>query len=237
MDWKVYGRSDRFYVKNYEGDTNTQVYLLLDTSRSMSYGSHEVSKLDYARYLLAALAYLSVRQNDAVGFVAFDSKIREFIPPRTRQAQLLAMLHQLERLELGSDTDIKTALEALSRLIRRRSLVVLISDFYQDPSELAKVFRFFHHRGNDVLAFHILDPMELEMPLEGISTLEDLETGQQVPYVSESSRVGYLEELQAHISELQKECRNAQIDYVLMNSSLPLDKALLQYLSVRTRRI
>ena len=237
VDWKVYGRTDRFYVKKYEGDTNTQVYLLLDTSRSMCYGSHEVSKLDYGRYLAAALAYLSVRQSDAVGLVAFDSQIRKFVPPRTRNGQLLAMLHELERLEIGADTDIRTALEELSGLIKRRSLVVVISDFYEDPAELAKAFRFFHHRGNDVLAFHILDPMELEMPLEGRSTLEDLETGQQIPYDSESSRTGYLKELQMHISGLQKECRNAQIDHVLMNSSLPLDKALLQYLSVRTRRI
>jgi uncharacterized protein (DUF58 family) len=237
VDWKVYGRSDRFYVKKYEGDTNTQVYLLLDTSRSMSFGSHEVTKLDYARYLAAALAYLSVRQSDAVGFVAFDSRIRVFIPPRTRHGQLLALLQRFEKLELGSDTDIRSSLEELSRLIKRRSLVVLISDFYQDPAELAKAFRFFHHRGNDVLAFHILDPMELKIPLEGISTLEDLETGQQIPYVSDSSRAGYLEALQGHISTLRKECRNTQIDYVLMDSSLPLDKALLQYLSVRTRRI
>lgn len=237
VDWKVYGRSDRFYVKKYEGDTNTQVYLLLDTSRSMSFASREISKLDYARYLAAALAYLSLRQSDAVGLVAFDSQIREFIPPRTRHGQLLAILRQLEKLELGSDTNIKESLEEFSGLVKSRSLVVLFSDLYQDPAELAKAFRFFHHRGNDVLVFQILDPMELEISIEGTSTLEDLETGEQIPFVSEYSRGGYLDELRAHLLRLQKECRNVHIDHVLMDTSLPLDRALLGYLSVRTRRI
>jgi uncharacterized protein (DUF58 family) len=237
VDWKVYGRSDRFYVKKYEGDTNSQVHLLIDTSRSMSYSSHQISKIDYARYLAAALAYLSLRQSDAVGLAAFDSQIREFVPPRTRFGQLHSILHQLEKLEIGSRTNLKTALEQFSRLARRRSLVVLISDFYQEAAELAKTLRYFHHRGNDVLAFHILDPMELEMSIDGNSTLEDLETGEQLPYSIDHSRKGYLEALNSHIGRLRKECRDVQIDYVLMNSSRPLDRALLKYLTIRARRI
>jgi uncharacterized protein (DUF58 family) len=237
VDWKVYGRSDRFYVKKYEGDTNTQVHLLIDTSRSMSFSSHQVSKIDYARCLTATLAYLSLRQSDAVGLATFDSEIREFIPPRARFGQLQLILHQLERLESQSPTNITKALEEFSGLVKRRSLVVLISDFYQEPMELAKAFRYFHHRGNDVLAFHILDPMELEMPINGNSTLEDLETGEQLPYSFEHSRSGYLSALRTHLDRLREECRDIQIDHVLMNSSLPLDKALLKYLSVRSRRI
>jgi uncharacterized protein (DUF58 family) len=237
VDWKVYGRSDRFYVKKYEGDTNTQVFLLLDTSRSMSFTSHEVSKLDYARYLAAALAYLSLRQSDAVGLITFDSGIKDFVPPKRRHGQLLSVLRKLESLECAGETDIRTSLEQLSNLVRRRSLVVLISDFYQQPSELAKAFRFFHHRGHDVLAFHVLDPQELEMSLDGVVTLEDLETGEQLPYMAESSRSDYLKEIRGHIRDLQKECRNVQMDHVFLNSRLPLDRALLQYLSHRTRRI
>jgi uncharacterized protein (DUF58 family) len=237
VDWKVYGRSDRFYVKKYEGDTNTQVFLLLDTSRSMSFSSHEVSKLDYARYLAASLAYFSLRQSDAVGLLTFDSGIKDFVPPRRRHGQLLSILHKLEELESTGDTDIRAALEQLSKMVRRRSLVILISDFYQQPGDLAKAFRFFHHRGSEVLAFHVLDPQELDMSFEGVVTLEDIETGEQIPYTAESSRSEYMKELGAHITELQKECRTVQIDHVLLNSSLPLDRALLGYLSHRTRRI
>jgi uncharacterized protein (DUF58 family) len=237
VDWKVYGRSDRFYVKKYEGDTNTQIYLLLDTSRSMSFSSHKISKLDYARYLAAALTYLSLRQRDAVGFMAFDSQIREFMTPRSRQGQLPAILSRLERLELGSNTDIRKALEQSSNLVRKRSLVVLISDFYQEATELGKAFRFFHHRGNDFVAFHVLDPMELEMPIDGAATLEDLETGEQIPFASEHSKRTYLDKLRAHISQLQQECRNVKIDHVLLDTSQPLDRALVRYLSVRTRRL
>jgi uncharacterized protein (DUF58 family) len=203
----------------------------------MSFSSHDVSKLDYARYLAASLAYLSLRQSDAVGLLTFDSGIKDFVPPRRRHGQLLSILRKLEDLDCTGDTDIRAALEQLSKMVRRRSLVVLISDFYQQPSDLAKAFRFFHHRGNEVLAFHVLDPQELEMSLEGVVTLEDIETGEQIPYTAEVSRSRYLKELESHITRLRRECRNVQIDHVLLNSSLPLDRGLLGYLSLRTRRI
>ena len=237
VDWKVFGRSDRFYVKKFQGDTNTQVYLLLDTSRSMTFASHEVPKIDYARYLAAALAYLAVRQGDAVGLLSFDSQIRRQTPPRSRHGHLLTLLHHLEMVEPRSETRISEVLEELSRMIRKRSLVVIISDFYADTESLGKSLRFFHHRGNDVLLFHVLDPAELEMPLEGISTLEDMETGDQLPFSSEHSRAAYLEEIGSHIRRLKRECRNVHIEYELMNSKKPLDQALYRYLSARSRRI
>jgi uncharacterized protein (DUF58 family) len=237
VDWKVFGRTDRFFVKKYEGDTNTQVYLLLDISRSMTFSSDRPSKLDYARYLAAALAYFSVRQNDAVGLITFDSRIRRFTPPRTRHGHLLTLLHHLEHVAVGARTSVSEVLEELSKLIRKRSLVVLISDLYEDAAALTRALRFFHHRGSDVLLFHVLDPMEIDLDLEGIATLEDLESGEQLPFASDLGRQAYLEEVQRHIHTLRRECRNVKIDYELMRTSQPLDQALFRYLSNRTRRI
>jgi uncharacterized protein (DUF58 family) len=203
----------------------------------MTFASHEVPKIDYARYLAAALAYLAVRQGDAVGLLSFDSQIRRQTPPRSRHGHLLTLLHHLEMVEPRSETRISEVLEELSRMIRKRSLVVIISDFYADTESLGKSLRFFHHRGNDVLLFHVLDPAELEMPMEGISTLEDMETGDQLPFSSEHSRAAYLEEIGSHIRRLKRECRNVHIEYELMNSKRPLDQALYRYLSARSRRI
>ncbi|UCF35325.1 MAG: DUF58 domain-containing protein [Acidobacteriota bacterium] len=237
VDWKVFGRSDRFYVKKFEGDTNTQVYLLLDSSRSMSFASHKVSKLDYARYLAASLAFFAVRQHDAVGLLNFDSEIRRVTPPKAQRGHLMTILHHLEDVEVTGSTRIAAALEELSKLIRKRSLVVLISDLYEAADDLARALRFFHHRGNDVVLFHVLDPHEIELPLDGVLTLEDMETGEQIPFAFDKSRRAYLDELKEHIRMLKKECSSVRIDYELLRTDRPLDEALLSYLSTRSRRI
>lgn len=237
VDWKVYGRSDRFYVKKFEGETNTRLYILMDTSRSMSFGSHSLTKLDYARYIAASLAFFAVRQKDAVGLLDFDSAVRSYTPPRQRHGHLLKILQHLEGIETGENTDICAALEELARIIRKRSLVVLISDLYQPAQDLARALRFFHHRGNDVILFHVLDPMELEMSLPEMTTLEDMETGEQLPYISQYSRQAYLELLKRHIADLRRECFNVKIDYQVLNTEKPLDQAMHTYLSVRAKRV
>lgn len=237
VDWKVYGRMDRFYVKKFEGDTNTQVFLLLDTSRSMAYSSGGVSKFDYGRMLAGSLAYFASRQNDAVGLLSFSDTIRNAVPPSTRHGQLNNILHKLDGMETAGETRIYESLKGLSKFLRKRSLVVLISDLYENPAEIGKALRFFHHRGNDVLVFHLLDPNEIEFPMGGIATLEDMETGEQVPFAGEVSRQSYLDELQRHIQQLKSECRSARIDYELMNTDTPLDLALFRYLSSRSRRV
>lgn len=237
VDWKVYGRSDRFYVKKFEGDTNTQVFILLDTSMSMTFRSDKISKLEYASFLAASLAYFSVRQSDAVGLLSFDSQIRDVTPPRTRHGQLMSLLHHLENIEASGETDIGSSLQELAKFVRKRSLVVLISDLYEDPESVSKALRFFHHRGNDILLFHILDPLEVDLPLEGTSTLEDMETGEQIPFSSEHSRELYLQAFEAHIGALKRECSQSQIDYKVLRTDQPLDLALFQYLSARSRRI
>ncbi len=236
VDWKVYARSDRFYVKKYQGETNTRLHILLDASKSMTFSSHKLSKLDYGRFLAASLAYFAVQQKDAAGLLSFDSGILQHIPPRTRSGHFLLILKQLEHLKAGGETDISGVLKKLSALINKRSLVVLISDFYQEADRLAKALRFFHYRGNDIILFHILDPMELEMQIPETQTLEDMETSERVPYDPQHSRQPYLDQLQKHIDDLKKECRSHLIDYELMNTQEPLDRALHRYLSVRDRR-
>lgn len=236
VDWKVFGRSDRFYVKKYEGETNTQLYILLDASRSMSFSSHPVSKLDYARFLTAALAYFAVHQKDATALLTFDSDVLHYIPPRSRHGHFFTILHHLEHLSVGDQTNIIRAMEKLARLIRKRSLVVVISDFYQDPDGLSRLLRLFHARGNDVVLFHVLDPVELEMPLDGMSILEDLETGERLPYVQEYSREAYLEQVRHHIGRLRKECFDLGFDYSVLDTEKPLDRALYRYLSRRMKK-
>lgn len=236
IDWKVYARSDRFYVKKFEGDTNTRIHVLLDASKSMDFGSHSVTKLDYARYVAASIAYFAVRQNDAAGLLTFDSGIRRQLPPSTRPGHFFALLRELEQLEPGGETDISGVLEQLSAVIRKRSVVVLISDFYQEVGKLAKALRFFHFRGNDIILFHILDPLELNLPVSKSSTFEDVETRERVPYDPELSRQAYLDMLQSHLADLRKECSNHSIDYEVMNTAEPLDRALRRYMTVRSRQ-
>jgi uncharacterized protein (DUF58 family) len=236
VDWKVYGRTDRFYVKKYEGDTNTQLHIILDSSRSMSFAGSGLSKLDYARYLAASLAYLAVRQNDATGLAVFDSEVLEAVPPRAQYRHFLSLLHLLERLQPGGRSQITESLGQVSRFIRKRSMVVLISDFYQDVASLSRALHYLHHRGNDVVLFHVMDPVELELPLEAVRTLEDLETGEHLPYVPGDSRRAYLDLLENHIRELRRECRDIFIDYQLLNTREPLDRALRSYLVARRRK-
>lgn len=235
VDWKVYGRTDRYYVKKYEGDTNTLLYLMIDVSKSMGFTSHALTKLDYARYLAASLAYLAMRQKDAVGLVSFDSDVITHVPARSRSGYFFTLLHELEGLQLGGQTDISGAVENFAHLIRKKAMVVLLSDFYQEVEQIRKTLRFFHHRGNDVVIFHLLDPVELNMPFDQIATLEDMETMEYVPYSPQYSRAAYLDLLREHIQSLKRECRNIHIDYELLNTEKPLDWALYRYLALREK--
>ena len=236
IDWKVYARSDRFYVKKYEGDTNARLYIIIDASKSMGFSSHKVSKLDYGRYLAASLAHFAAAQKDAAGLLTFDAKIRSHVPPRVRSGQLMRILKELDSLQPGGETDIGGVLKKIGAVINKRSLVILISDFYQEAEELAKSVRFFHHRGHDLILFHLLDPMEIDLPLGSTQTLEDMETQERIPYDPETSRREYLERLQQHVQTLTREAGQHSIDYQLLNTEKPLDWALRRYLSVRGRK-
>ncbi len=235
VDWRVYARSDKFFVKKFQGDTNTQVYLLLDCSKSMAFASQKLSKHDYGRFLAAALAYLARRQSDAVGLLTFASGAKRLTPPRARHHHFHTVLRHLEESQPTETIAIANALESLASLVRKRSVIVLISDFYQDPEEIAAAMRSFHHRGHDLVLFHLLDPVELDPPFSDTATLEDMESGERLVYVPES-RADYLKRLREHVKILKKECSDVSIDYELLDTSKPLDSALYRYLSARSRK-
>ena len=236
FDWKVFARTDKSFVKKYEGDPNTRLYLLLDSSQSMAFSSQKVNKFDYGRYLAASLAYLARKQKDAVGLLMFNSGIVKYIPPRTRFAHYQTVLYELQEAETGQQTDIAAAMNRLAELTRRRSLVVLISDFYESPKKVADVLRFFHHRGTDLVLFHLLDPSELEPPFTEVSTLEDMETGEVLPF-SPEAHGEYLEQLGGHREKLKTLCTELSADYQVLDTSEPLDRALYCYLSIRGKRL
>jgi uncharacterized protein (DUF58 family) len=237
IDWKVYARSDRHYVKKYEEDTNLDCHLLLDVSASMSYASGDVSKLAYGSYLAAALAYLMKRQRDAVGFVAFDEQIVERLPPSARPGHLKAVLLALSRLVPGTRSDVSKPLHQLAEALARRSMVVVISDLLDDPEAIVRGLRHLRFSGTDVIVFHVLDPAELTFPFDEPSRFKDLETGAEVLASPAAVRAGYLRALEAMLSRYERDLRGAAIDYVRLDTSMPLDTALLAYLSTRSRHL
>ncbi|MBI1746137.1 MAG: DUF58 domain-containing protein [Acidobacteria bacterium] len=235
IDWKLFGRSDRLYVKKYRGETNTNCYIFMDVSRSMGYGSGAVTKLEYGRYLAASLAYLMTLQVDAVGFVTIDEKVCDFIPPRHRRGHLPMILRRIERLELGGGTGLLRPLSDLAQSISRRGLVVLISDLYDDPADVVKGLRHFRFTGQDVILFHLMDDYELEFPFEAPAQFTDLETNQEIHVVPQALRAEYLKALQEHLQDYKKECSSDRIDYALIRTSQPLDFALYSYLLRRSK--
>jgi uncharacterized protein (DUF58 family) len=235
IDWKVYARSDRHYVKKYEEETNLECRLLLDTSASMAYGSRGLSKLEYASYLVASLAYLMHRQRDAAGLTTFDHRVVSMLPPGGRPGQLRALLATLEQVRSGERTELSKPLHQLAESMVKRGLVVFVSDLLDDPDAVVEGLKHFRFKGTDVIVFHVLDHDELAFPFERPARFEDLETGQEVVAVPGAVREAYLRELHEMIGLYKRELRLAGIDYCLLDTSEPLDAALLAYLSTRRR--
>jgi uncharacterized protein (DUF58 family) len=237
IDWKVYARSDRHYVKKYEEETNLECHLLLDVSASMAYrGTAPMSKLEYGSVLAASLAFLMNRQRDATGLIAFDERIAFRMPAGARPGHLHALLLALERLEPGTRSDVGRPLHQLAEALVKRSLVVLISDLLDDPEPVIKGLRHLKFRGTDVVVFQVLDPDELTFPFRGASRFRDLESAEEVTADPESVRTAYLRELASLTLRYNRELRGSGIDYVQLDTSQPLDFALLAYLSARARR-
>jgi uncharacterized protein (DUF58 family) len=235
IDWKVYARSDRYYVKKFEEETNLDCYLLLDVSASMGYGSHGITKLQYASVLAASLAYLMNRQRDAVGLTAFDETIVDMVRPSARPGHLHSILLTLDRMKLGRRTDVSKPLHLLANGIVKRGMVVLISDLLDDPQRVVDGLRHFRFRGTDVIVFHVMDPDELTFPFERASRFRDLEGGGEVMAVPALVRQQYLEALNGALDTYRRELGGAGIDYRLLNTSEPLEFALMAYLSTRGR--
>lgn len=235
IDWKVYARSDRHYVKKFEEDTNLECHLLVDVSGSMGYGSHDVSKRDYACYLAASLAYLMHRQRDAVGLIAFDEQIVQRIPPSARASHLRTVLLGLERLPTGARTNVAKPLGDLAKVLAKRGLVVVISDLLDRPADVIRGLRHFRQRGTDVIVFHVLDPQELTFTFDDVARFRDVESASEVVADAAAVRGHYLAAVGSFIDNYRRELGGAGIDYHLLDTSKPLDQALVAYLTARGR--
>jgi uncharacterized protein (DUF58 family) len=235
IDWKVYARSDRHYVKKYEEETNLGCHIMLDLSASMGYQSRGITKFEYGQYLAASLAYLMNRQRDAAGLTAFDESIVSMLSASARPGQLRAILVTLDRLRLGRQTNVSKPLHQLADTLSKRGMVVLISDLFDDPERVIRGLKHFQFRGTDVIVFHILDPDEMTFPFERATRFEDLETGREVMAVPEMVRDHYLRALHALIDRYKRELGGAGIDYQMLTTDQPLEIGLLAYLSTRGR--
>ena len=236
IDWNVLSRTDRVYVKRFLGETNTHLMLLVDCSASMGYSSGGPTKLEYSRFLAAALAYLSNRQHDAVGLVLFDKQIREVRPAAFRPRHLQSILHVLQNAEAETGTDLEVPLQALRRLIRRKGLVAMISDFFVDPDLIVRSLRALTYHGQDMVFFHVLDPKELQPELATAALIEDMETGEEMEVSSDYASRVYPGVVRRHVEALRKRVVGEGSDYVLLSTAEPLDLALREYLLFRQRR-
>lgn len=237
LDWKIYARTDRHVVKKFEEETNLECHVLLDVSRSMGYGSHAVTKLEYGSYLAGALAYLMNRQRDAVGLLTFDDHIRELLPASARPGHLKSVLLTLERITLGTRTDIAKPLNDLVQAIRKRGLVVLISDLLDEPDRIIEGLKHFRYRGTDVVVFQVLDPHELTFPFDQAARFRDLESDREVVAVPAAVRDSYKARLDEMVTTFRTVLGQNGIDYTLLDTSRSLEVALLAYLQTRRRSL
>lgn len=236
IDWKVYARTDRYVVKKFEEETNLKGYLLLDVSGSMGYGSGSLTKLEYGSVLAASLAYLMQKQRDAAGLVTFDDTVRTMVPPGLRPGHLSALLHALDAQRPGNKTDAGAPLNRLADALTKRGLVIVISDLFDEPARVINGLKHFRYRGCDVLVFHVLDHAELTFPFDRPTRFKDLEDASEVLTHPARARDAYLAAVKEFIATYRRELGAVGIDYQLLDTSQPLDAALLSYLSTRARR-
>jgi uncharacterized protein (DUF58 family) len=231
VDWKLWARTDRYYVKEYEAESNSNFAVLLDVSKSMHYGGGGITKIDYARILTACLTNLVHHQRDRVGLVTFDSD--DFVPSSAKHMDVV--LHTLERITEGRPGSLKVPFQKLAEHFGRRGVLVIISDFYEEPDAVLDAIAPLRFRGNDLIVFHVLDKTELEFGFTEASAFEDIETGEQMPVVPDAFRQEYQSLVRAHLDALQQRFSANRIDYSVLDTSQPLDHALYRYLSRRSR--
>jgi len=238
VDWNVFARTERCYLKRYRGETNTRMTLLLDVSASMGFGSHPVNKLDYGRYLAASLFYMARKQRDAAGLIVFDDEIREYIRPSTRQGQLSRLLHATNEARLGKRTDFAKPFFHFQQFLHKPGLVVVISDFYEDPDTIIHTVEPLRFRGNEPILFHVLDPEEISPSFRRPVLLVDMENaGSALEVTPDYARTEYRAKIDAHVERLRDKAKSARLDYFLLNTSRPLDEALREYLAIRQGRM
>jgi len=234
VDWNLFARTERCYLKRYRGETNSQLTVLLDASNSMNYSSHAVSKMDYARYTAASLFYLAIHnQRDPAGLIVFDDEVRNYIRPSTRQGQLHRLLSGLEQAEPKARTDFTKPLVHFQEFLRRRGMVVVISDFYESPEAIVKTIEPLRFHGSEVVLFHVLDPKEIRPELRGPSILVDLETQQRLEVIPEYVKGEYRRRMDGHLEQMSERAGAAGLGYHLLVTDRPLDAALSEYLFLR----
>jgi len=234
LDWRVYGRTDRFYTKLYEAETNFDCYILLDASTSMTYGSGSVSKLEYSKYLAASLCYLILNQRDSVGLSIFDSEVRAHLPPRSTMSLILQIEKILGEIKPSPKETLAKQLHDIALQIKRRSMVIVISDFFSDVKDIMKGLDHLRFDGHNVIALHTLDPYELEFPFKGTWRFDALEDEDQVITQPERIREDYLDSLNSYLKDFSDACIRSQIDYTTVNTSQSLDLVLREFLQKRT---
>jgi uncharacterized protein (DUF58 family) len=240
IDWNVYSRTDRTYIKRFMGETNSHLMLLLDTSASMGFGeatkTSGPSKLQYGKYLGASLAYLASRQHDAVGVMLFDDEVIDYRPPASKPGSLQGVIHTLDKAEASMGTDINKPMTRFREHVKKRGLVAVISDFYCDADELLEHIRPLAMHGQDVIIFHLLDPEELDPQIKQSTLYEDMETGQAIEVEPGYMAKAYREKIQQHIKTIEEAASGIRADHVLINTGDPLDRALHNYLTFREKR-
>ena len=234
VDWNLFARTERTYLKRYRGETNSQLTVLLDASNSMKFSSHAVTKMDYARYIAASLFYLSIHnQRDPAGLIVFDDEVREYIRPSTRQGQLYRLMAGLEAAEPRARTNFAKPLLHFQQLLHRRGIVLVISDFYETPETIVRTIEPLRFHGSEVILFHILDPKEVFPDLRGPSILVDLETDQKLEVIPDYVKGRYRQKMDDHLEQMRDRTRAAGMGYHLLTTEKPLDTALTEYLSLR----
>jgi len=245
LDWRVFGRSDRYYVKQYVEETNLRATILLDASGSMAYRGERaakhrgrrLSKFEYARYLAASLAHLLIHQQDAVGLVTFDAQVRRYIPPRSRPSHLRVLLEELHDTRPGAETALAPILHNIAERARRRGLVVIISDLFDDPEEIVRALHHFRYRKHEVLLLHVVAEEEMTFPFEQSRLLRDLELPQVRRQIDPAAlRAAYLDGVRDHLRRLETGCGQMDIDYVPLSTAQAFDESLAQYLAERKAR-
>lgn len=237
IDWLVYAKTDKYYIKKFEAETNITGYLVMDLSRSMAYTyRQELTKFEYSICLAAALCYLMVHQQDPVGLITFDEKIRNSLPPRSKRTQIGTVLSLLSKLQPAGHTEIAKSLIQIAAMLKHRSLVMLFSDLLADPDPIFKALHRLRHGGHDVILFHVLDEAEVKFPFDGVVELEEPESHDKLQVDAGGFRADYLSEIEKFRERYRRECFQSGIDYVALDTSMPFDKALVEYLVNRRTR-
>lgn len=237
IDWLVYAKTDKYYVKKFEAETNITGYLAMDLSESMAYTyRQDLTKFDYAVCLAASLCYLMVHQQDPVGLITFDENIRSSLAPKSKRTQLGNILSLLSNLQPVGKTNIARSLQQIAAMLKHQSLVMIFSDLLADPGPIVRSLHVLRHGGHDVILFHLLDEAEVSFPFRGMVELEEPETSERIQLDASSFRRDYLQEIEAFRDQYRKDCFQSGVDYVPLDTSMQFDKALMEYLLSRRAR-